>query len=143
MTGGPSIVFTRKAVGDETFTRNLSNVCKSIVGIDACQLYPFSLCQDMQTGLYMRWDYDTDMQKFKSRHNRSRKFEKVMFFYQKIRPECKIESFFTSGKQKKLDTKLKKCGSVSVGKVSQPIRRSKITSKPTFPAKDIFLQTPF
>ena len=41
MTGGPSIVFTRKAVVDETFIRNYSNVCKSIVGIDASQLYPF------------------------------------------------------------------------------------------------------
>ena len=41
MTGGPSIVFTRKAVVDKTFIRNYSNVCKSIVGIDASQLYPF------------------------------------------------------------------------------------------------------
>ena len=41
MTGGPSIVFTRKAVVDETYSRNLSNVCKSIVGIDASQLYRF------------------------------------------------------------------------------------------------------
>ena len=40
MTGGPSIVFTRKAVVDETFIRDSSNVCKSIVGIDASQLYP-------------------------------------------------------------------------------------------------------
>ena len=38
MTVGPSIVFTRKAVVDETYIRNSSNVCKSIVGIDATQL---------------------------------------------------------------------------------------------------------
>ena len=68
MTGGPSIVFTRKAVVDETFIRNSSNICKSIVGIDASQLYPFSMCQDMPTGLYTRWEFDTDMQKFKARH---------------------------------------------------------------------------
>ena len=43
MTGGPSIVFTRKAVVEETYIRNSSNVCKSIVGIDASQLYPFSI----------------------------------------------------------------------------------------------------
>ena len=54
MTSGPSIVFTRKAVVDKTFIRNSSNVCKSIVGIDAGQLYPFSMCQDMPTGLYTR-----------------------------------------------------------------------------------------
>ena len=69
MTGGSSIVFTRKAVVDETYIRNSSNVCKSIVGIDASQLYPFSMCQDMPTGLYTRWEFDTEMQKFKARHN--------------------------------------------------------------------------
>ena len=68
MTGGSSIVFTRKAVVDETFIRSSSNACKSIVGIDASQLYPFSMC-DLPTGLYTRWEIDTDMQKFKARHN--------------------------------------------------------------------------
>ena len=43
MTGGPSIVFTRKAVVDETYIRISSNDYKSIVGIDASQLYPFSI----------------------------------------------------------------------------------------------------
>ena len=38
MVGGPSIVFTRKAVVDETFIRKSSTLCKSIVGIDASQL---------------------------------------------------------------------------------------------------------
>ena len=102
MTGGPSFVITRKTVVDETYIRNSSNVCKSIVGIDASQLYPFSMCQDMPTGLYTRWEFDTDMQKFKARHNQTRNFENmVMSFYQETRPACKIESFFTSGKQKK------------------------------------------
>ena len=52
MVGGPSIVFTRKAVVDESFIRNSGNVCKSIVGIDASQLYPFlcaSPCQQDYT----------------------------------------------------------------------------------------------
>ena len=40
MVGGPSIVFTRKTVVDETFTRNSRNVCKSIVGIVASQPNP-------------------------------------------------------------------------------------------------------
>ena len=39
VVGGPSIVFTRKAVVDETFIRNSSNLCKLIVGIDASQLF--------------------------------------------------------------------------------------------------------
>ena len=45
MVGGPSIVFTRKAVVDETFIRKSSNLSKPIVGIDASQLYPYSMCQ--------------------------------------------------------------------------------------------------
>ena len=48
MVGGPSIVFARKAVVDKTFIRNSGNVCKSIVGIDASQLYPYSMCQPCQ-----------------------------------------------------------------------------------------------
>ena len=63
MTGRPSNVFTRKAVVDEPYIRN-SNVCNSIVGIDASQFYPFSMCDDMPTGLYTRWGFDTDMQYF-------------------------------------------------------------------------------
>ena len=35
IVGGPSIVFTRKAVVDGTFIRKSTNLCKSIVGIDA------------------------------------------------------------------------------------------------------------
>ena len=42
------------------------------------------------------------MQNFKAGHNRTRNFENmVISFYQESRPECKIESFFTSQKQKK------------------------------------------
>ena len=35
MVGGPSIVFTREAVVVETFIRKSSNLCKSVVDIDA------------------------------------------------------------------------------------------------------------
>ena len=105
MTGGPSIVFTRKAVVDKKYIRNSSKVSKSIVGIDASQLYPFSMCQDMPTGLYTRWYFDTDMQKFKARHKRTRNFENmVISFYQEPRPECKIESFFYLENRKKFDS---------------------------------------
>ena len=104
MTGGPSIVFTRKAVVDQTYIRSSSNICKTIVGIDASQLYPFSMCQEMPTGLYTRWEYDSETDHFKARNNRTRNFENmVMSFYQELRPECKIQSFYTTGKQKKID----------------------------------------
>ena len=61
MTGGPSIVFTRKALKDKTFIRTSNNICKAIVGIDASQLYPFAMCQAMPTGLYATWEFDSDL----------------------------------------------------------------------------------
>ena len=76
MVGGPSIVFTRKAVVDETFIRKSTNLCASIVGIDAGQLYPYSMCQPMPTGLYTRWNYDSESQKFMPRQNKTRSFQK-------------------------------------------------------------------
>ena len=67
MVGGPSIVFTRKAVVRQTRIRSSSNTCKSIVGIDASQLYPYAMCQLMPTGLYTRWEFNADLQRFKPR----------------------------------------------------------------------------
>ena len=102
MTGGPSIVFTRNAVANETFVRKSSNLCKSISGIDASQLYPYFMCQDMPTGLYTRWDYDEETQKHKARQNRVRTIENMaMSNFQATRPESKIESYYPTGKQKK------------------------------------------
>ena len=60
VVGGPSIVFTRKAVVDDTSIRKSTNICKSIVGIDASQLYPYSMYQPMPTGIYTRWDIDSE-----------------------------------------------------------------------------------
>ena len=100
MVGGPSIVFTRKAVVDENFIRKSSNLCKSIVGIDASQLYPYSMCQPMPTGSYTRWEYDSETKRFTARQNKCRSFENVALSYlQKNRPECKIESNVTTGRQ--------------------------------------------
>ena len=104
VVGGPYIVFTRKAVVDETFIRKSTNLCKSIVGIDASQLYPYSMCQSMPTCLYTRWDFDSETSRFIPRQNKTRSFENmVMSYFQGTRPECKIESFFTTGRQKKID----------------------------------------
>ena len=104
MVGGPSIVFTRKAVVDETFIRKSSNLCKSIVGIDASQLYPYSMCQPIKTGLYTRWEYDSDTNRFTARQNKSRSFENmVLSYFQQSHPDCKIECNVTTGRQKKID----------------------------------------
>ena len=104
IVGGPCIVFTRKAVVDEIVIRKSTNSCKSIVGIDASQLYPYSMYQPMPTGLYTRWSYDTDLKKFMPRQNKTGSFETmVLSYFQQTHPECKIESNVTSGIQKKID----------------------------------------
>ena len=72
MVGEPSTVFTRKAVVDETIIRNSGIICKFIVDIDASQLYPYSMCQPMPTGLYMRWENDAESSRFKPQQNKSR-----------------------------------------------------------------------
>ena len=104
MVGGPSIVFTRKAVVDETLIRKSSNLCKSIVGIDASQLYPYSVCQPMPTGLFTRREYDSETKSFTTHQSKSRSFENMVLSYiQQSRPDCKIESNVTTGRQKKID----------------------------------------
>ena len=104
VVGGPFIVFTHKAVVDETFIRDSGNICKSIVGIDASQLYPYSMCQPMPTGLYTRWEYDAESNRFKPQQDKSRNFViMVMSYFQRQRPDSKIESFYTTGIQKKID----------------------------------------
>ena len=104
LVGEPSIVFTRKAVVDETFIRNSEIICKSIVGNNASQLYPYFMCQPMPTGLYTRSEYDTESNRFKPQQNKSRNFENmVMSYFQRQRPDCKIESFYTTGTQQKID----------------------------------------
>ena len=74
MVGGPSIVFTSRAVVDETFIRNSGNICKSFVGIDASQLYPYFMCQPMPTGLYTQWEYEAESNRFYSQQNKCRNF---------------------------------------------------------------------
>ena len=51
MVGGLSIVFTGKAVVDETYIPKSSNLRNSIVGVDASQLCLYSVCQPTSTGL--------------------------------------------------------------------------------------------
>ena len=57
----------------------------------------------MPKGLYRRWEYDTESNEFKPQQNKSRNFEKMfMSYFQRQRADCKIESFYTTGTQKKI-----------------------------------------
>ena len=104
VVGDTSLVFTRKPVVFEAFLRKSANICKPIVGIDASQLYPYSMCQPMPTGLYTRWDLNSETSRFTPRQNKTRSFESMfMSYFQRTRPDCKIESFYSTGRQKKID----------------------------------------
>mgnify|MGYP000134672248 CR=1 FL=1 len=73
---------------------------KTVVGIDASQLYPFSMTQEMPTGVATRWMYDNETEKFKPRKNSRLAFEsRVMAFHQSKRPHCEIISVVTTGDQ--------------------------------------------
>ena len=103
MVGGPSIVFTRKAVVDEFFICKSSNLCKSIVGVDASQLFFYPMCQPMPTGFYTRWEYDSKTKRFTAGQNNSRSFENIVLsYFQQSRPDYKTESDVTTGRQKKI-----------------------------------------
>ena len=79
--GGPYIASTRKGFVDETFIRKSTNICKSIVGIDASELYNYSMCQLMLTGLYTRWDFDSRPRRITHRKNKTHSFEKMVMSY--------------------------------------------------------------
>ena len=101
MVGGPTIAFTGKAVVDEIFVRKSSNFCKSIVGIDANQLYPYSVCQPMPRGLYTRWEHNSEIKSFTAREDKSRSFKNMLLSdFQQSRLDCKVESNFSTGRQK-------------------------------------------
>ena len=100
VVGAPSILFTRKAVVDETFIRKSAKICKSFAGIDGSHLYRYSMCQPKPTGLYTRWDLDSETSRFTPRQNKSGSVENmVLSYFQRTRPDCKIESFYSTGRQ--------------------------------------------
>ena len=101
---GPFVVFTRKAVVDETIIRKSTNRCKSVVGIEASQIYSYPMSQPMPTGPYMQWDIDSVTKRFIPLLNKTRSFENmVMSYFQRTRPDCQIESFCTTSRRKKID----------------------------------------
>ena len=104
MVGGPSIVFTRKEIFERTFFRISTNLSKSIVGIDAIQLYSYSACHPMPTRLHTYWDINTETGSFIPRQNESRSFENmVLSCVQRMRLDCEVESFYKTSEQKKID----------------------------------------
>ena len=58
----------------------------------------------MAIGLYTRWDIDSETGRFIPGQNKARSFEDmVISYFQRRRSDCKIESFYTTGRQKEID----------------------------------------
>ena len=108
---GTSIVFTRKAVVNENFIRKSAHFCKSIVVIDASPRYPHLISQPTPAGLYTIRVGISIQRRVDLRLDKTRPAALKIWpcpIFQRARPECEIESFFTTGRQKKSD-----CFSVS------------------------------
>ena len=89
VVGGPSIIFTRYAEVGKTMIRNSSNICKTVVGVDASQLYPYAMTQQMPSGGYTRWDWDENHGCFIfKKDGKSELKKKVMDYIQCCNPEC-------------------------------------------------------
>ena len=93
MVGARWMVFTRKAVVDETLMRKSTNLRNSFVGIDDSQLQPFSMCRPMPTILYTILEYDKETKRFTPHQNKNSTFEKmVLSYFETAQSDCRIES---------------------------------------------------
>ena len=104
IVGGPSILFTRKSVVDETHIRKSTYVCQTIFGIDAGRFYHYSSRWATLTEFYIRYGFDAYLPWLKPRQKKSRSFgNTVMSLIQRKRSYSRFESCYRPGTQKKID----------------------------------------
>ena len=61
------------------------------------------MCQTMASRRYTRHEFDAGLQRINPRQNKSRNVENmVMSYFQRMRPDCRSESFYTTRTQKKI-----------------------------------------
>ena len=75
ITRGPSIIFTRYATVRKTKIKQSENICKSILGIDANQLYAFPVTEYIPTRPYTKWEYNEETAKLHLKWNWRSYFE--------------------------------------------------------------------
>ena len=79
----------------QTFAKN------TMFGLTLANYQPI---QYVNLCLFKRRDLNSKTGKFTPRENKTRSFENmVLSYFQRTRPDCKIESFYTTGRQKKND----------------------------------------
>ena len=78
-------------------------MCKTIVGIDASQLYPFSVMKDMPTGVYTKWELREDTGLFHPRRSKKNYLECIVLkYFQKENPHSYIQTQFNQKSQKRI-----------------------------------------
>ena len=103
LTGGPSIIFTRYAKVGSSRIKHSSNMCKTIVGIDASQRYPFSMMKDMPTRVYTKWELREDTRLFQPRRSKKKYLECIVLkYFQKHNPHCYFQTQFNQKSQKRI-----------------------------------------
>ena len=64
----------------------------------------FSMCQEMSTDFYTRWELDRSSQNVEARTHKLRAVGNMVITHlQPQCPECTFESYYSTGKQKKID----------------------------------------
>ena len=93
VVGGSSIVFTRKAIVDETFIRKPTNLFKFFVRSDASHFYR----------LYTRWDFNSETGRLTPQQNKTRRFEeRVMFFFKEQDQNVKLKTSMQEADRRKM-----------------------------------------
>ena len=117
MVGGPSQVVTRKTVN--CYWRNLHPQVHKFLQIDCCNRWwpTLPLLNVSFYGSTQKNEFDADLQRLKPRQNKSRSLKFIfMPYFQRMRPDCRIESLYTTETQKRLSL-TKKMGSMDIDRV--------------------------
>ena len=94
LSGGQSLVVTRKFIVVETHIRKSTNACKSIAVLDASNHYPLSIFQPIPTRFYPRNDFDEDFHKLKKLAlTKSQSFNYMVNpCFQQLKPDCRMRA---------------------------------------------------
>ena len=102
MVGGQSIASTRKTVVDKIFLQDTTSWHETIVGKGASQVYLYFVSINANWSVHEMGDSIGTLQIFTA-YKKTRNFGNVVKpDFQRVRPQCKVESFYTTSTQKKM-----------------------------------------
>ena len=93
LTGGPLKIFTRYAKAGTLRIKNSSNMCETIVAVDASQFYPFSMAKIMPTEVYTKRELCEDTGLFNPQISQNNYLECIVLnSFQKQNPRCYFQT---------------------------------------------------